>query len=560
MPDAPPKSRTTLQALWETRAGRALRAVGLDSVRTTILALAVLASLIPALATGWISYRQNRRAIQDKLTEQLSGLSAQAAREMDLWLKEGLYNLRVFSTSDVVTENIARGPQIRGRLPDYLRSVRERFADYDELLVVARDGRTVASSERVSARLHFAGDWLEPARAGRPVLGDAFPVDGAGGMAMEVAVPIVGASGRFDGAFVARMNFRAATGLLKGLVAGRPGRLLVLTPDGRVVATTSAAFVAMPQPAVRRLQQAEGAPVSFDDPNGTGVVGALAPIRATGWGAVADLPQATAFAQIRGLRNATLLLVLVLLAVVGSLAYALGLLIVRPIERLSVAARRVADGDLEVEVPILGSGELSQLTRMFNDMVRLLREGRADLEHLSVTDPLTGLANRRRLMAELEHEVRRSDRLGRRFSLAMLDIDHFKDFNDSYGHPAGDALLKCLAKVLQDLVRDVDTAARYGGEEFLVILTEARVGEAARAAERIRARLSEERFAAPGGAAPVGVTVSIGLAEFPADGTSPEALISAADKALYRAKEAGRNRVIVASAGGTDREAGGKSS
>jgi diguanylate cyclase (GGDEF)-like protein len=547
-------------ALWETRSSRLLRAVGLDSVRTTILALAVLASLIPALATGWISYRQNRRAIEEKLTEQLSGLSAQAAREMDLWLKEALYNLRVFSTSYEVTENIARGPQVRGRLPDYLRSVRERFPDYDELLVVAPDGRTVASSERVSGRLHFTGGWLAPARTGQPVLGDPFPVDAVGGLGMEVAVPIVAATGRFVGVLVARMNFRGAKALLKTLVAGRPGRLVVLMRDGRVIASTGVAFAALPKPEVQRLQQAEGTPVSFDDPTGTGVVGALAPIQRTGWGAIADIPQATAFAQIRILRNETFLMVLVLLAVVGSLAYALGFLIVRPIERLSGAARRVAGGDLEVAIPTLGNGELSQLTHRFNDMVRLLREGRAELERLSVTDPLTGLANRRHLMAELEREVRRSSRLSRKFAVVMLDVDHFKNFNDSYGHPAGDELLKRLAQALQDLVREVDTAARYGGEEFLAILTETPAGAAEQVAERIRGRLAEERFAPQGGTVAVGVTVSIGLAEFPTDGTSPETLISAADKALYRAKEGGRNRVVVASAGETDRKAGRKSS
>jgi diguanylate cyclase (GGDEF)-like protein len=559
VPNAPRESRTTLLALWETRSSRLLRAVGLDSVRTTILALAVLASLIPALATGWISYRQNRRAIDEKLTEQLSALSAQAAREMDLWLKEALYNLRVFATSYEVTENISRGPQLRGRLPDYLRSVRERFPDYDELLVVAPDGRTVASSERVSGRLHFTGGWLAPARTGQPVLGDPFPGDAAG-LRMEVAVPIVATTGRFVGVLVARMNFRGAQALLKSLVNGRPGRLVVLMRDGRVIAATGVAFAALPTPEVRRLQQAEGAPVSFDDPTGTGVVGALAPIQRTGWGAVADIPQAAAFAQIRLLRNETLLMVLVLLAVVGSLAYALGFLIVRPIERLSGAARRVAGGDLEVAIPTLGSGELAQLTHRFNDMVRLLREGRAELERLSVTDPLTGLANRRHLMAELEREARRSSRLGRKFAVVMLDVDHFKNFNDTYGHPAGDELLKRLAQALHDLVREVDTAARYGGEEFLAILTETPAGAAEQVAERIRSRLAEERFAPQGGAAAVSVTVSIGLAEFPTDGTLPEALISAADKALYRAKECGRNRVVVASGGGTDRKAGRKSS
>lgn len=545
--------------LWETRSGRALRAVGLDSVRTTILTLAVLASLIPALATGWISYRQNRRAIQDKLTEQLSGLSVEAAREMDLWLKEALYNLRVFATSYEVTENIARGPQVRGRLPDYLRSVRERFQDYGELLVVAPDGRTVASSERVSGRLHFTGDWLAPARSGEPVLGDPFPVD-SGGMAMELAVPVVGASGRYLGVLVARTNFRGARGLLHGLMLGRPGRLILVKADGRVVATTGVVTAPMRMQDVRRLQQAEGAPVSYSDANGTGVVGTMAPIHRTGWGALADIPQATAFAQIRLLRNTTVFLVLVLLAVVGTLAYALGLLIVRPIERLSGAAKRVAGGDLEITIPTLGSGELAQLTYVFNDMVRRLREGRQELERLSVTDPLTGLANRRHLEAELEREVRRSDRLSHRFVVLMLDVDHFKMFNDTHGHPAGDELLKRLARALQELVREVDTAARYGGEEFTVILTETATGEATKVAERIRERVSEERLALQAGAAGVGVTVSIGLAEFPADGNSPETLIAAADQALYRAKEGGRNRVVAASGGGTGRKAGGKPS
>jgi diguanylate cyclase (GGDEF)-like protein len=544
-------------ALWETRSSRALRAVGLDSVRTTILTLAVLASLIPAVATGIISYRQNRRAIQDKLTEQLSGLSVEAAREIDLWLKEGLYNLKVFATSYEVTENIGRGPQVRGRLPDYLRSVRERFVDYDELFVVAADGRTVASSERAAGRLHFTGDWLAPARSGDPVLGDPFPVDTAGTMALEVAVPVVGSNGRFLGVLIARMNFRGARGLLHGLMAGRPGRLILLRADGRVIANTGIAFAALREPEVRRLQRAEGAPVTFNDATGTGVVGTLAPIHRTGWGALADIPQALAFEQIRLLRNTTVFLVLVLLAVVGSLAYALGLLIVRPIERLSGAARRVAGGDLEVAIPTLGSGELAQLTLMFNDMVRRLREGRQELERLSVTDPLTGLANRRRLESEIEREVLRSDRLSHKFVVLMLDVDNFKKFNDTWGHPAGDEVLKRLARTLQELVREVDTAARYGGEEFMVILTETPATEAMRVAERVRARVSEIRLAQPGGVE-VGVTISVGLAEFPSSGKTPETLIEAADQALYRAKESGRNRVVAASGEGAGRKAGGK--
>jgi two-component system cell cycle response regulator len=183
---------------------------------------------------------------------------------------------------------------------------------------------------------------------------------------------------------------------------------------------------------------------------------------------------------------------------------------------------------------------------VFNDMVRRLREGRTELERLSVTDELTGLANRRRLMAELERELRRSGRHGRSFSILMLDVDRFKHFNDTYGHPAGDAVLKRLATTLRECVRDVDTVARYGGEEFMVILPETPAAEAARVAERIRASAETDRFTPDGGSVALNVTVSIGYAWFPENAKTPEALIEAADQALYRSKESGRNRVTAA--------------
>ncbi len=540
-------ARTTLLALWETRVSRVLRAIGLGSVRTTIMTLAVLATLIPALGTAWISYRQNKRAIEAKLTEQLSGQSTQAAREIELWLKEGLYNLRVFAASYEVTENIERGtPQTRARLADYLGSVGDRFPDYDELRVVAPDGRTVASSVREPGPLHLAGDWLAHARAGDPVLGDAYRPDSAAAAAMEAAVPIVSPSGRFLGVLAARLNFRGVEELLREFVSERAGALVVADREGRAVATTGGGLAGLSSVARRRLSRLPGAPVEYETPDGASVVGAMAEVPRTSWSVVAEIPQTAAFAEVGRLRNATALLMVVLMLIVGSLAYGLGLLIVKPLGRLHRAANRVAGGDLEVEVPATGGGELSQLTTVFNDMVRRLREGRVELERLSVTDHLTGLANRRHLTAELEREVRRSERHERRFAVLMLDVDHFKGFNDAHGHPAGDQVLMRLAGVLRDLVREVDTAARYGGEEFLVILPETPGTEAARVAERIRARVAEERFSPNGGAGEVGVTVSIGVAEFPGDATKPDGLIESADQALYQAKEGGRNRVIAA--------------
>ena len=537
-----------LQELWEARAGRILRSVGLRSVRTTIFTLTVLATLIPALATGWISYRQNSRAIEGKLNEQLAGSSSQAAREAELWLKERLYDLKVFSASYEVVEGVERGGGVSRRLPAYLNSVNERFPDFNELMVVAPDSRTVASSERVPGRLHFAGNWLQQARVGDAVLGDPQRADSGAAITMEVAVPIVNATGRFLGVLAARLNFNGIEAPLRELLAGDDGRLVVVRPDGFAIASIGGTTSALPEATLRQLEQVEGATVAYDAEDGVAVLGVLTEVPRSGWKVVAEIPAATAYADIRRLRNATVLLVVVLLLVVGSLAYALGLLIVLPLERLSSAAKLVAGGDLEVDVPAEGDGEVSQLAGVFNDMVRRLREDREQLERLSVTDELTGLANRRQLTAELERELQRSDRHKRSFAVLMLDVDRFKHFNDTYGHPAGDAVLKRLARLLRESAREVDTVARYGGEEFLLILPETSAEGAELIAERIRTSAEQDRFIPHAESIEMNITVSIGYSVFPGHARTPETMIEAADQALYRAKQAGRNRVSAATA------------
>jgi diguanylate cyclase (GGDEF)-like protein len=204
-------------------------------------------------------------------------------------------------------------------------------------------------------------------------------------------------------------------------------------------------------------------------------------------------------------------------------------------------AGQVAEGDLSVTLPVVGGGEVAYVTEVFNEMVTRLRHGREELERLSRTDGLTGLPNRRHLMETLEKETRRSNRNERPFSLLMVDVDRFKRYNDSFGHLAGDEVLKRLAQVLSAAIRTADYAARYGGEEFTVVLPETRLDGAREVAERIRVMMEKERFGADGAGR---VTLSIGIAEFPTDGATVEAVTSGADSALYVAKEYGRNRVV----------------
>lgn len=177
-----------------------------------------------------------------------------------------------------------------------------------------------------------------------------------------------------------------------------------------------------------------------------------------------------------------------------------------------------------------------------------LEAAKAKLELLATTDAMTGLANFRRFKQALEDEVLRAQRYDVPLSLIFCDVDHFKNYNDKNGHPAGDALLKQFAQVLRNCCRDTDFPARYGGEEFVVLCPGTNPTGAQALAERIRAAVEkfpfEYREKQPLGK----VSVSIGVATFPLNAKSAADLTEAADQAVYASKKGGRNRVTFSSA------------
>jgi diguanylate cyclase (GGDEF)-like protein len=172
-------------------------------------------------------------------------------------------------------------------------------------------------------------------------------------------------------------------------------------------------------------------------------------------------------------------------------------------------------------------------------------ELREKLENMALRDGLTGLYNRRFLDEVLEHNLAKLKRESKHAGLLLLDVDHFKRFNDTHGHQAGDEALRRVGATLTATVRASDVVCRYGGEEFLVFLPECDRGEAAAKAEAIRLAIAQTALSVGNQPIPP-VTASIGLAIFPEAGTTRAQLIQMADRALYRAKGAGRNRVMVA--------------
>jgi diguanylate cyclase (GGDEF)-like protein len=173
------------------------------------------------------------------------------------------------------------------------------------------------------------------------------------------------------------------------------------------------------------------------------------------------------------------------------------------------------------------------------------------LERRAYTDYLTGLANRRHFLEQAENELARTLRYGRELSILMLDLDHFKQVNDTYGHKVGDLVLKRLSELCRATLRDVDVVGRIGGEEFAVLLPETGTAQAMDTAERLRSSIAAAHVT-PESGLPVHFTVSFGVTTLSEKDTNIDILLNQADQALYRAKRDGRNRVCLYQADSND--------
>jgi diguanylate cyclase (GGDEF)-like protein len=552
---------------------RFLQVSRLNSIKTRIIVFALLATIIPSVSMGWLSYVQNKKFLNQKIKQELRVVTAQASRELDLWLKGRLYDVRVFSRSYVVLENLDKivgqgGAHIenvvsRRRLKDYLGSVREKIVDYQELMLLDLGGKIVATSSKPTTTVKLPDKWLPRAQANKHTIGQPHWDEALQAGVVVVTQPIRTANERLLGVLAAKINFRTISKTLKNYAQGEIGELYLITEEGTLLVSSrpiTAKFLEarLVGSTTRKLFFGEGDPQRYYSYHGEPVVGALKRMSELAWGVVAEKERAKAYAQIVRLRNVTLVLVVGLLLFIGLGAYLLGLTLVRPLDRLTGGASKVAAGDLEVDLPVLSRSEVGYLTEVFNDMVARLRQGREELaainktlrkknkelHELSITDSLTGLYNRKHLMETLDNEVARSKRHKHDFAVLVIDIDHFKEYNDTYGHLAGDEVLSRLASVFKKSVRSCDYVARYGGEEFILVLPEIGPEDGVKAAERIRKKVVKENFAGDG--EPREVTVSVGVASYPKDGDDPQAIIRHADAALYKSKESGRNRVVLA--------------
>lgn len=246
--------------------------------------------------------------------------------------------------------------------------------------------------------------------------------------------------------------------------------------------------------------------------------------------------------QVRALTILTAVAAIVI--AIGAISF-LARSILKPLRQLNQGVSRFGDGDLSSRIHLDTKDELEQLAHTFNWMADNLEQSQRELMELATIDGLTGVLNRREFNRRLTQELERSRRGNYSVSLLMIDIDHFKKLNDTYGHQSGDDALRHVSWLIRREVRPGDLPARYGGEEFAVILPHADTEDAFVVAERLRNLIASEKVPISEGQT-LQITASLGCATFPLHAQNEEALLGRADAALYQAKRSGRNRVCIA--------------
>jgi diguanylate cyclase (GGDEF)-like protein len=541
----------------------------LKSIKSKIVVFAILATLIPSLGLGLLSFRQNETQIAETVTRELRTLTGDADREIELWLDKRVHEVRVSSTSNAVIDGLSaivrsganpkanassRNPQA---LAHYLRSVKEKLDTIQELTAVDSEGKVIASSARTPVAVALPNEWPQSALSEGLVIVPPHWDEQYSAATLSIAIPVLSYDNMLLGALVAVLDLRSLQPHLRSTTKSPPGDVLLLDPEGKVLASSyedSRQLISLDPPVLNQLRLQPGESLVFQGMAHREVIGLAGMSAELPITILAERDHAEVYGKWVKLRNMFLALVSALAVMVAAVAFQMGRSIVLPLQKLIAAADRIADGDLEVRLAATRSDELGHLTLVFNQMADRLRQSHAEimaanqamqqqnrvLETLSITDSLTGLYNRSKLDAILSDQFARFRRTQREFTLLMMDIDHFKTLNDTYGHITGDEVLAAVAQILVQSIRSIDYAARYGGDEFIIILVETSAEQAMKTAERICAQVEGMVYKADSSS--IAVTVSIGIVQCLPEDQTPTAIFARADRALYEAKRAGRNR------------------
>jgi diguanylate cyclase (GGDEF)-like protein len=376
-----------------------------------------------------------------------------------------------------------------------------------------------------------------------------------------IASPVFGEDGRIrgvlSGSFHLTKNNRLAAVL--GYDIKEQGIIQLISKQGKILFDPRSQLImkqAEVTPAVRNVMDGKQGSTTLTV-DGNDYFASYTTIPQLGWGVIVEYPQNRAFKSAIYLRNLMIIVTVIICFLVFVITYLQSKAITRPLKVLLEGVKRVAEGDYHFNVNVKAHNEIGVLAEAFNSMVERIKTMREDtlhkkeelekanieLEVMAITDGLTKLYNHRYFQDCLEKAVAIAQQEGNSVTLMILDIDHFKYYNDLFGHQSGDKLLEELSQLLIRELGPNDMVARYGGEEFTIILYGTDNTQSMQIAENLR--MAVETFPFPGREQqPEGkLTISIGVASYPENAKTKEELLKLADEALYKAKSCSRNKV-----------------
>lgn len=557
-------ARSLLQSDAAVDPRRTLPNGGFNSISTRIVASVFLATVLTAVAVSALCIHAIRRDQTARLSRGFSELLADRAAgwsELGHALATHLRTESAIGTPwhDALAQSLAeRAPGSAGGLRwESIERAATSSPNSTEALVTDPLPDPPAS---LAAR--FDRILLAPADARTPALETADCLAVETDLLSTGPVPL----GRLT-ACVAREE-------LSSLLAAGPGelatpRLLLVNLGGDVRAAGgpgAAARVGARIPIGDTSVRGGGSVSSYSDAAGRALVGRAAPLGRTGWLLAVETERARAFAPANEIVRTIFIVDVCVILLFSVLAYQVTVAIMQPIHALSSGAQRILDGHIDHQIPppAIRDDELGLLTHTFNEMMRKLRANQIEIERdrvrlaekneelqsanevlsqLSITDGLTKLHNHRYFQDHLTREIKRVSRTNAPLALILIDIDDFKQLNDTHGHAAGDEVLIALAGIMNETARESDLIARYGGEEFVILMPNTDLAGAVHLAEKIRMAVEATRLIIGNRLRPTVVTISLGVAVF--KGNRRE-FFAEADRALYRAKAAGKNCVIIA--------------
>jgi len=509
-------------------------------LRSAVNALVLLTVAATVAISSFVAYRSEKssltrmtyqlsKAYSDKIAETVNGLF--------LHMKESLKATGEYLASDLS----------RADLREQLVLFQKGNSSFNSVFIIGKDGTlleaTNATPKTKGSKIHSSGT-EQALKTRRSLISEPYMSATTNKLIVMVSEPLYDKSGEYLG-FIGGSIRLHETSIFQTVLGSAP-----VGPDGSYAYVVSSRGVLLyhPEPSrigekiegnevVDRLMSGDSGQARIVNSKGADMLASFSFIREAGWGIVAQTPTEVVLASSGNLVRNIVLSMLPALLLFLVLIYAIVRKLSEPLAKLADFASRLTPMNSGTDaLPSIHhlNYEANELHKAFG---RAVRHFRYQFDHLSQeaqTDPLTGLYNRRTMDRFVAGWIAKSTP----FSIVILDLDHFKKVNDTYGHDVGDDVLKFLANALRRLAEHDEISCRLGGEEFVVLLPNVSFESALRHAERVRLYMAETDSPTGGK-----VTLSVGVAQFPGFASNAEQLFRAADEALYRAKKSGRNRV-----------------